>query len=1232
MPEDSLAIGERLLRQATEEGWGESPGFSRLVALAREGKLERTAKGWLVDYFSQRTLPTQKRNPILLGDAEKFRGWNPANIEVIPVPKTSLRTGAMVTDFDLANPFGLKEIRIYGDVPVTPTGPMTGPIKVPADEAIFPSSPYEQPLTMEAPITITRPRIQEAGQAGATARTAAGRAAAGGTPPPTPPTATAAQQPQPKPPADLFDLQDFDEATRIATPSGSAGMVESIPGLRNIFKRINPSALARTAEQRGLIGRHVLRFEARQKAAQVMARVGRLGKHNRIMGRTDPNTGLYVEGPLRGKAPNDVRANAEKPEIARLLNDQQKEYIAAMQGVEEFKLKLFRLNNVDIKVQAFEEGGSYAGRRVVSKVSKNGEVVEMGVVLRKGKSIGSDLGQFKGKVFASQEDALAAGYRFLDEDEALRLNLEQAYLYIADKRFAEWMLENSSALRLLGKGEKGPLADEKSAAALAPKHWSRAVFTGPEADDIARLVQSELDPSISGVLATGAKINAVGRFMVLNGDASPFFIQLFFLAGYNPKAWARSIKGFVNTLFDTTYHSNLIANNGDLLARHRGLITTLRGTEMTEAAQQGGLLNWKLPVTGTDILKPARLVLDPFARAFGAALDTAGIHLARALDEIPGLADDAAKMNEVDAFINSIRGLQSSERLGVSANWRLIEANALLAPQYNRAIATMIWSLTQGGIKGTQARNALRNTLLAIFSTVIAFEIAQYMRDTNNPNRESFITESLKKITPTDPEFMTWKLGDTQVGPGTKVRSLLTLGANSKEYWEDLNPFSGELNRNPAFKFMRGNFAPLAGDAWDVISGYNFIGNPTGVFTDWGEFDFDLSDATNQVLLPNIIPIWTKSALLEGGTVGERALMGGAEFLGLRAYPAGRKVQLQEISKELQLGDYDDLLPLEKDRISRIAVERFGQDEYRGVDGHLRKRRDDADDQYIDVLTNKAKGFNWMVDQDEARKSHNNERKERHAKLFGGWDREKQRYSGGLYDQLYDMDEQIDEPDPTEDITKHDVWRYYELFNDATKEDGTLDFNVLDQEEAKFWASLDNAERIDNVLDSIRILEDRLPAEYKSMRHAQRYAGSLKLSLRDLEPISYYDLDRHPLVMQSLVELSGQNQIDVESFLNFTYYQQQARVDENPEGKYALIKDALDEAKKDDGILAELQTEFIVKANNETSGAWLWGMFTAGYDYRNHKTINANLRESFDKIPNIEFRALHRELLYSMVR
>lgn len=126
MPEDSLAIGERLLRQATEEGWVE-PGyenFRRLVEFAREGTHERSAKYWLKDYFGARVSGTGgfgvgKRDPIIYSDRETLRRI--AEVDVITVPKSSLKAwGAMVTDFDLSSGSGLDEVRVYGDVPINP--------------------------------------------------------------------------------------------------------------------------------------------------------------------------------------------------------------------------------------------------------------------------------------------------------------------------------------------------------------------------------------------------------------------------------------------------------------------------------------------------------------------------------------------------------------------------------------------------------------------------------------------------------------------------------------------------------------------------------------------------------------------------------------------------------------------------------------------------------------------------------------------------------------------------------------------------------------------------------------------------------------------------------------------------------------------------------------------------------------------------------------------------------
>jgi hypothetical protein len=45
---------------------------------------------------------------------------DPDKVGIVPVPRSSLDTGAMVTDFDLGNAYGLREVRHYGDVPLGP--------------------------------------------------------------------------------------------------------------------------------------------------------------------------------------------------------------------------------------------------------------------------------------------------------------------------------------------------------------------------------------------------------------------------------------------------------------------------------------------------------------------------------------------------------------------------------------------------------------------------------------------------------------------------------------------------------------------------------------------------------------------------------------------------------------------------------------------------------------------------------------------------------------------------------------------------------------------------------------------------------------------------------------------------------------------------------------------------------------------------------------------------------
>ena len=132
--EASKRITARLLQQMTEEGW-DSEGFRR-IASSEIAQPTYNSRDWLNQYFTYRSSATSpplispealvqgrapgKRNPLFFTGAERLRRINPNDVDVIAVPKRSLRTGAMLTNLDLDNPYGLREIRLYGDVPVKP--------------------------------------------------------------------------------------------------------------------------------------------------------------------------------------------------------------------------------------------------------------------------------------------------------------------------------------------------------------------------------------------------------------------------------------------------------------------------------------------------------------------------------------------------------------------------------------------------------------------------------------------------------------------------------------------------------------------------------------------------------------------------------------------------------------------------------------------------------------------------------------------------------------------------------------------------------------------------------------------------------------------------------------------------------------------------------------------------------------------------------------------------------
>jgi hypothetical protein len=78
-------------------------------------------KDWLYTFFMTRTSLTGITDPIFMSSEEELRKINPDHVGIVEIPKNNLDTGALLTDFDWVGGkgFGLDEVRLYGDVPLS---------------------------------------------------------------------------------------------------------------------------------------------------------------------------------------------------------------------------------------------------------------------------------------------------------------------------------------------------------------------------------------------------------------------------------------------------------------------------------------------------------------------------------------------------------------------------------------------------------------------------------------------------------------------------------------------------------------------------------------------------------------------------------------------------------------------------------------------------------------------------------------------------------------------------------------------------------------------------------------------------------------------------------------------------------------------------------------------------------------------------------------------------------
>jgi len=763
----------------------------------------------------------------------------------------------------------------------------------------------------------------------------------------------------------------------------------NLPIVKQIMSHFNPSAVADSPHLKYKIVRSVLRFESAQRGKAVMSHLNRLGGQQRLFGKLD-DRGLIASGPLKGLGVNDIRANPNK--YRDKLTQAQKEWITSANEIEHAKLDFLKRNDIKINELLFDEGGEYAGRRWLFKVTSDGTLVEAGTVGAGPGKPGKRMGFEKQRTFKSQKEGIDAGYFPMNDDQALALNVQGAYNRVADKQAADWLLtqvdwrttsapddlvlaaesaklKTQQSQRLLAginravRGERVPPATINAIASVYPEEAQRLknlipklqagkptskevqsltaraneligiarkeqlqavnararareiamkvgadegmiaapafagkIFKGPEARELTSAINKELQSTVLEIVRGLNKVNAISRYFMLAGDLSPVAIQLIFLAGANPKVYGNAALGMLRGIFDPRFLSNYYNNNREVINASPDLILSSGGsTEFTEAGAKGGLVSSAIKLTRKEesflknlgLIGPRALgktgatVLEPFMRGFESALDVAGIELKKSLMHM-GVSPKA--MEEVDMFCNEIRGLASSDRIGVSPNWRAGETLAVLASQYNRAIASLLFDTLRGNLRGKLVRNALARGIFAIVMVTVAVSLAR---------RE----DPLDHLDPTETDFLTWNIEGQQIGPGSKVRSLIRLaGQWTKAIQEGNADTLIELSMdNPNMRFLRGNLSPVAGASVDLLTGQNFIGDPTRD----GVLSF-----SKEILLSNLTPIWVENVAMEGGSVKERALRGLAEFLGGRAYPETTWDKVKPLREKYAKEDY----------------------------------------------------------------------------------------------------------------------------------------------------------------------------------------------------------------------------------------------------------------------------------------------------------------------------------------
>ena len=606
---------------------------------------------------------------------------------------------------------------------------------------------------------------------------------------------------------------------------------------------------------------------------------------------------------------------------------------------------------------------------------------------------------------------------------------------------------------------------------------------GKTGKEVAEILSKEIigktqgyEGGFANLLRVTTPLNAAFRFFALGADASPFLIHLVFLWGESatkPKLMGQIAKGFAAAIFNPEYQYKLLDENKDLLAKYPDVKISSGGrteiTEFTKEIYRAGYSRYKAIRVGGKVLSAPWM---PFMRGVESMLDSAAIQLLKAFDH---LAVDEVSIRQLSDYVNEIRGLGTSQRLGVSAKQRLIETNLALSSVYNRGVGALIGDLMRPEARmprpfmpidpSRDLRTQLARRSFLRGATAFAF-ITMAIRFAQGGELEDLVGH----INPSHPKFMTNNIGNTEMGVGSKMRSIIKLGgqvalAALTGESHKLSPFNIAMD-NPGYRFLRGQSSYVVGSAITVLTGRTYMGDRV-----WGEGMgvWDTTKAFGQHVFPGPIlgPIYAQSALWEGGNILDRSQRATVEFSGGRAYPEGAAAIIREFVKDDIGVDYDEMPSFARKIARQVLVDKLGPiQEQRIAQGDETamywQALENADterlkkEQYaIESYNNRTGDYLTSPVQTLTRAFYNIQNEH-------GNDRD---YINRQYDMFQD-DVEYDEDNPEKFV----LGEWYQLYDKAVDKAGRFDNSMFERERELFWRrTLPSGESFTNYRKHIRM-------------------------------------------------------------------------------------------------------------------------------------------------------------------